>query len=126
MSAQCLPARWVRRVYRAVELPVRLQRLLCTIGPEAAWRAFTDGAQWWFGLGIERPPTTDRQRMELDAFFFCQDGLLWASGRWSYTSEGGLALCEVYCPTDAGLDRAMESLASRPGVGPRSAARKFG
>lgn len=114
MSAQCLPARWVRRVYRAAELPLRLQHLLCTAGPETAWRAFTDDSQWWFGLAVERACSSVRPALEFDAHFFCQDGLLWASARWSHTSDAGLALREVYGPPALEFDRALESLALRP------------
>ena len=38
ISTQCLPPRGARRIDRATELPVRLQHLLCTVGPEPAWR----------------------------------------------------------------------------------------
>lgn len=116
MSSQCLPQRWVRRVYRAVELPVRLQRLLCTVGPEAVWRAFTDGTQWWFGIAFERRSTPPRPALEFDAYFLCQDGVVWAGARWTCTSDAGLALCEVYDPTLGGLAQELRSRAQRRGA----------
>lgn len=104
MSEQCLPPREVRRVCRATELPLPLQHLLCTLGPEQSWRAFTDGAQWWFGIALARAPRPEDPTLEFDAYFFCKDALLWASGRWTYTSRGGVDLHEVYDTTDSGQD----------------------
>lgn len=99
MSTQCLPPRSIRRVYRATELPIQLQRLLCTVAPDPNWRAFTDGAQWWFGLAFERATRPGDPVLEFDAYFFCKDALLWAGGHWTYTSNEGLALREIYNPT---------------------------
>lgn len=54
MITQCLPPRFVRRVREITQLPPRLQYLLETLGPAVTWRAFSDGAQWWFGLASQR------------------------------------------------------------------------
>lgn len=110
MSTQCLPPRCVRRVSRATELPVRLQHLLCTVGPESTWRAFTDDTQWWFGLAFERASTPGEPGLVFDAFFFCKDALLWAGGRWVCTSSAGLALREVYDLTATRPEGAQERI----------------
>lgn len=103
MSAQCLPPRPARRVHRGIELPVRLQELLCAIAPEVIWRAYTDGEQWWFGLASRRPRIPASPGLEFDAYFFCQDGVLWAAGRWIRTNDARLELCEIYDPTATGI-----------------------
>ena len=110
MTAQCLPPRCVRRIEQAPELPVRLQHLLCAVGPEATWRAFSDGAQWWFGLAFERASTAREPGLVFDAFFFCRDGLLWAGGRWTCTSNAELMLREIYDLTAAGPAGAQERI----------------
>lgn len=110
MSTQCLPARCVRRIDSATRLPVRLQQLLCTAGPEVAWRAFTDGTQWWFGLAFERASASREPGLVFDAFFFCQDALLWAGGRWTCASNAELILREVYDLTPAGPEGAQERI----------------
>lgn len=96
MITQCLPLRFVRRVRHTTELPPRLQCLLETLGPEATWRAFTDGAQWWFGLASQRAFMLANRGLEFDAYFFCHDALLWAAGRWIFEGGWRIDLREIY------------------------------
>ena len=96
VSAECLPPRPVRRIESASELPVRLQHLLCTVGPQATWCAFTDGAQYWFALAFERASRPGESALQFDAYFFCKDGFLWAGGRWSCGRGYVLRLLEAY------------------------------
>lgn len=114
MITQCLPVRFVRQVHHTTELPPRLQYLLETLGPEATWRAFTDGAQWWFALASQRALMPANRGLEFDAYFFCHDAVLWAAGRWR--SEGGsrIALREIYDPAGFEIDRGTGSESDRP------------
>lgn len=98
MITQCLPPRFVRRVREITQLPPRLQYLLETLGPAVTWRAFSDGAQWWFGLASQRALVRGNREPEFDAYFFCQDALLWAAGRWAFESRSRIALREIYDP----------------------------
>lgn len=114
ISTQCLPPRCVRRIDCASDLPTRLQHLLCIVGAKPIWRAFTDGAQWWFGLAFERAAPLGEPGLEFDAFFLCQNALLWAGGRWACTRNAELVLREIYDLTAAEPEGAHERILRLP------------
>lgn len=98
MVSQCLPRRWTRRVCDEQDLPLRLQHVLRSAGVPVAWRAFTEGGQWWFAIARERGDPAPGPAVEFDACFFCQSGKLWAAGRWVHCPNEGFRLRELYDP----------------------------
>ena len=113
MVSQCLPRRWTRRVFDVRELPLRLQQVLRSAAVPVAWRAFTEGGQWWFAIARERGVEVQGPVVEFDACFFCQSGKLWAAARWRHSIDEGLRLCEVYDPAPAHTPDASGPLAFR-------------
>lgn len=93
MQTRCLPARGTRPVRNQAELTLRLQQIIRLIHHDTAWRAYTDGSQWWFGAckNVARVPAG----WTFETWFFAQDGTLCGAASWQFSSKEGCVLTGI-------------------------------
>lgn len=93
MHTRCLPTRRLRWVQNPADLPVRLQQIVCLLGSDKVWRAYTDDSQWWFAASSAEP---DAEGWTLKADFFSEDGVLCGAGSWRYRPKTGFVLTGIF------------------------------
>ena len=93
MHAHCLPARRLRWVDNPAELGLRLQQLVCLVAAEGAWRAYTDGTQWWFA--VSKSAARISEDWTFDTWFFSEDGALCGAGSWRLSPGAGFVLTGI-------------------------------
>jgi hypothetical protein len=96
-----LNARWppeprMHRLWNAAELPIRLERRIRSLSPDAVWRAYTDGARLWCAIGdAAGAAASDLSEVALKVLFFGDDGELCSAGIWTRVANGDWRLEQV-------------------------------
>jgi hypothetical protein len=124
LNSRFLPARSTSRVWLAGELPVRLERCVSRLCPDAEWRAYTDGSRIFFaiarrpardsvtegcdgptasglgvsGVGVSGVGVSGRGA-SMDVYLLDGNAAVYSAGSWSYSSEQGWWLDAVLPPS---------------------------
>jgi hypothetical protein len=89
LASRFLPRRWAHRLWRASELPDRLQSCVRHLAPEFEWRAYSDEDLILFAIGRRHAPADQGSTASLDVFFLDDEARVYSAGVWEHDHEHG-------------------------------------